>query len=340
MCNCRASSLYESVRVAADVQVRRVLQRQNFNGALISILDALLKLRQVCGGSHLLKGNKSDLTMEHAKPELLADILPALVEEGRRVQVFSQFTELLDLVAEQLLILALPFLSLSSKTPTKERGSVVQWIQAQELPVLLLSLKAGGIGLNLTAAATVIHMALCGTLLCKNRRPLAPIASAKTSRCLSTSWWCKAASRNACWNFRRANWHSPTACSGTMPLVYSSLTKQIWRLCWLRWVFLPPRRKRQKKGRGAGGAPVVGTDAYTSRHRHVPNQLVHKMPLLIIDALNIIRRIHEAVPGDDSEAKVADTVTSSLASFKRALKTHRPMLDSPAMGSKSLTLTT
>jgi len=48
------------------------------------------------------------------------------------------------------------------------------------------------------------------------------------------------------------------------------------------------------------------------------------MSLLIIDALNIIRRIHEAVPGPDSEEKVADTLTSSLASFRRALKTHRP----------------
>lgn len=48
------------------------------------------------------------------------------------------------------------------------------------------------------------------------------------------------------------------------------------------------------------------------------------MALLMIDALNIIRRIHEAVPGPDSEPKVADTVSSSLASFKRALNTHRP----------------
>ena len=48
------------------------------------------------------------------------------------------------------------------------------------------------------------------------------------------------------------------------------------------------------------------------------------MTLLIIDALNIIRRIHEAVPGADSEEKLVDTITSSLASFKRALKTHSP----------------
>lgn len=150
--------LYESVRVAADVQVRRVLQRQSFNGAQISILDALLKLRQVCCDPHLVKGSKLGATMERAKLELLADMLPALVEEGRRVLVFSQFTELLDLIADQLHAQALPFLSLTGKTATTERGSVVQRFQAQEVPILLLSLKAGGVGLNLTAADTVIHM--------------------------------------------------------------------------------------------------------------------------------------------------------------------------------------
>ncbi len=154
--------LYEGVRVAADVQVRRVLQRQSFNGAQISILDALLKLRQVCCDPYLLKGTGphavENPTMERAKLELLGDMLPALVEEGRRVLVFSQFTELLDLIADQLLAQSLPFLCLTGKTNTKDRGSVVQRFQAQEVPILLLSLKAGGVGLNLTAADTVIHM--------------------------------------------------------------------------------------------------------------------------------------------------------------------------------------
>ncbi len=150
--------LYESVRVAADVQVRRVLERQSFNGAQISILDALLKLRQVCCDPYLVKGGKPVDGMERAKLELLADMLPALVEEGRRVLVFSQFTELLDLIADQLRTLALPFLSLTGKTAPKDRASVVQRFQAQEVPIFLLSLKAGGIGLNLTAADTVIHM--------------------------------------------------------------------------------------------------------------------------------------------------------------------------------------
>ena len=150
--------LYEGVRAAADLQVRRVLERQSFNGAQVTILDALLKLRQVCCDPHLLKGKKPAKTMERAKLALLADMLPEMVAEGRRVLVFSQFTELLALVAEQLAMLELPFLSLTGKTPPKERGSVVQRFQAKEVPVLLLSLKAGGVGLNLTAADTVIHM--------------------------------------------------------------------------------------------------------------------------------------------------------------------------------------
>jgi SNF2 family DNA or RNA helicase len=154
----RQLELYESVRVAVDVQVRRVLQRKSFNGAQITILDALLKLRQVCCDPHLVKGSKAGPTMARAKLEMLLDMLPKLVEQGRRVLVFSQFTELLDLIAEQLLILALPFLSLTGKTATQERGKVVQRFQAQEVPVLLVSLKAGGLGLNLTAADTVIHM--------------------------------------------------------------------------------------------------------------------------------------------------------------------------------------
>jgi SNF2 family DNA or RNA helicase len=154
----RQLELYESVRVAVDVQVRRVLQRKSFDGAQITILDALLKLRQVCCDPHLVKGSQSGPSMERAKLTQLTDMLPKLLEQGRRVLVFSQFTELLDLIAEQLLMLALPFLSLTGKTPTQERGQVVQRFQAQEVPVLLVSLKAGGLGLNLTAADTVIHM--------------------------------------------------------------------------------------------------------------------------------------------------------------------------------------
>ena len=151
-------ALYESVRVAADEQVRRVLKRQSFAGAQISILDALLKLRQVCCDPRLVKGSKAAATMERAKMEWLRDNLPELVDEGRRLLVFSQFTEMLGLVEIELADLQLPFLVLTGETPVRERGAVVRQFQAKAVPILLLSLKAGGVGLNLTAADTVIHL--------------------------------------------------------------------------------------------------------------------------------------------------------------------------------------
>jgi len=154
--------LYESVRVAADEQIRKILQRKGFSGSQITILDALLKLRQVCCDPHLLKGAKTPETMERAKLEILSDMLLNLVAEGRRILVFSQFTEMLDLIAVQLEKLALPFLSLTGKTPVAQRGAVVARFQNQAddnaPPIMLISLKAGGVGLNLTAADTVIHM--------------------------------------------------------------------------------------------------------------------------------------------------------------------------------------
>ncbi|GKT25187.1 DEAD/DEAH box helicase [Acidovorax sp. SUPP3334] len=162
----RQRELYESVRVAADKQVRRVLQRQSFDGAQITLLDALLKLRQVCCDPRLVKGSEAakakPATMERAKLEWLAGTLPALVAEGRRVLVFSQFTEMLALAAEDLDALALPYLRLTGDIPPRSRGAVVRRFQAQDdpaaPPILLVSLKAGGVGLNLTAADTVIHL--------------------------------------------------------------------------------------------------------------------------------------------------------------------------------------
>ncbi|WP_114973777.1 DEAD/DEAH box helicase [Rhodoferax ferrireducens] len=150
--------LYESVRVAADKQVRRVLARAHFAGAQISILDALLKLRQVCCDPYLLKGVSTPTSMERAKLDLLMTMLPALVKEGRRILVFSQFTEMLSLIEPMLDALQLPWLALTGKTPPAKRGDVVAQFQAGDVPVFLVSLKAGGLGLNLTAADTVIHV--------------------------------------------------------------------------------------------------------------------------------------------------------------------------------------
>src|SRR5690606_36936687 len=123
--------LYEAVRTTADKQVRRALERQGFEGSQIAILDALLKLRQVCCDPRLVKGTtRTAHTMERAKLELLTDLLPALVDEGRRVLVFSQFTEMLMLAAEQVDAHGLPCLTLTGQTPPAQRGAVVTSLQA------------------------------------------------------------------------------------------------------------------------------------------------------------------------------------------------------------------
>ncbi|WP_425257226.1 DEAD/DEAH box helicase [Rubrivivax sp. RP6-9] len=150
-------ALYESVRAVVDEQVRRTLDRQGFRNAQIAVLDALLKLRQVCCDPRLVTGPQAGRPTS-AKLDLLLQMLPALVADGRRVLVFSQFSTLLGLVAQALQQIALPHLLFTGDTPPAQRGETVRRFQAREVPVLLLSLKAGGVGLNLTAADTVVHL--------------------------------------------------------------------------------------------------------------------------------------------------------------------------------------
>ncbi len=90
-----------------------------------------------------------------AKLERLLELLPPMLEEGRRVLLFSQFTSMLALVEAELARLAVPYVLLTGDT--KDRRAPVRRFQAGEVPLFLISLKAGGVGLNLTAADTVIH---------------------------------------------------------------------------------------------------------------------------------------------------------------------------------------
>ena len=156
-------ALYESVRLTCDEQVRRVLARQKFAGATVSILDALLRLRQVCNDPRLLDapGPAEQVAADSAlsaKIGWLRATLPTLVAEGRQILLFSQFTRMLRLVEPELQALGLTWLTLTGDTPTAQRGVRVAQFQAGAAPIFLVSLKAGGVGLNLTAADTVIHL--------------------------------------------------------------------------------------------------------------------------------------------------------------------------------------
>jgi superfamily II DNA or RNA helicase len=152
--------LYETVRATMDGKLREVIAQQGLARSQIMVLDALLRLRQVCCDPRLLKigeGAEHGTSRPHhpsAKMELLLDLLPTLVEDGRRVLVFSQFTEMLALIEIELDRLKLPHLKLTGEST--DRGALVARFQQGEVPLFLISLKAGGVGLNLTAADTVI----------------------------------------------------------------------------------------------------------------------------------------------------------------------------------------
>ncbi len=147
--------LYETMRAAMQEKVRTAISAQGLNRSHIVVLDALLKLRQVCCDPRLVKLEKAAKVTESAKLELLLSMLPELIEEGRRVLLFSQFTGMLALIAAELEKSGIPYVLLTGGTT--DRATPVRRFQAGEVPLFLISLKAGGVGLNLTAADTVIH---------------------------------------------------------------------------------------------------------------------------------------------------------------------------------------
>lgn len=148
--------LYETIRIAMDKKVREVIAKQGLQKSHIIVLDALLKLRQTCCDPRLLKIDSATKAHGHsAKLSMLMDLLPSMVEEGRRILLFSQFTSMLELIEEELKTHKINFVKLTGST--KDRASVINQFQQGDIPVFLISLKSGGVGLNLTAADTIIH---------------------------------------------------------------------------------------------------------------------------------------------------------------------------------------
>jgi SNF2 family DNA or RNA helicase len=147
--------LYETVRTAMDKRVRAEIAKHGLARSQIMVLDALLKLRQVCCDPRLLKMDAAQGITESAKLERLMSMLADLTAEGRQVLVFSQFSSMLDLIAQALDAAGHAYVSLTGQT--RDRETPVRRFQAGEVPIFLISLKAGGTGLTLTAADTVIH---------------------------------------------------------------------------------------------------------------------------------------------------------------------------------------
>lgn len=149
--------LYEALRLTQHERVRESIAQRGLGQSGIVVLDALLKLRQACCDPRLVKLESAHKVKESAKLEALFELLENLRAEGRSVLVFSQFAQMLALIAEALNKRRIKFLMLTGDTPSAKRTDLVRSFQEGKVPVFLISLKAGGVGLNLTAADAVIH---------------------------------------------------------------------------------------------------------------------------------------------------------------------------------------
>jgi len=159
--------LYETIRLTMHEKVRREIASHSLERSQIVVLDALLKLRQVCCDPRLVKlaamrkalsGSQAGAEMPavtSSKLAALMQMLRELASEGRRVLVFSQFTSMLDLIKPELATAEIDYVELTGAT--RDRADPISRFQSGAVPVFLISLKAGGRGLNLTAADTVIH---------------------------------------------------------------------------------------------------------------------------------------------------------------------------------------
>ncbi len=149
------ADLYETIRLGMEKTVRDALHAQGLAKSQITILDALLKLRQVCCDPRLLKLNAASQVTQSAKLAQLLDMLPEMVAEGRKILLFSQFTQMLSLIEQALPALGIPWVKLTGQS--KNRDAIIDQFTSGRVPLFLISLKAGGVGLNLPQADTVIH---------------------------------------------------------------------------------------------------------------------------------------------------------------------------------------
>ncbi|WP_428484123.1 SNF2-related protein [Rhodopila sp.] len=149
-------SIYEAIRLSMHAKVQAAIAQKGLARSGIIILDALLKMRQACCDPRLLKLQAvSKSKAGSAKLDRLMEMLGIMLSEGRRVLLFSQFTEMLALIERRLWDESIDYALLTGDT--KDRAEPVRRFQAGKVPLFLVSLKAGGVGLNLTAADTVIH---------------------------------------------------------------------------------------------------------------------------------------------------------------------------------------
>ena len=161
--------LYETIRATVHESVREQVALVSVAQSRLIVLNALLKLRQACCDPRLVKLSSTERAIAgdtlgtggpakewtSSKLDDLMDMVGEMLPEGRRILIFSQFTSMLDLIKPRLTAAGHTYVEL--RGDTRDRAEPVRSFEAGEVPIFLISLKAGGRGLNLTSADTVIH---------------------------------------------------------------------------------------------------------------------------------------------------------------------------------------
>ena len=145
--------LYDSIRLSMSRKVRQAIAERGLAKSHIVVLEALLRMRQACCDPALLKLGDG-VERPSAKLERLMEMVSELLSEGRKIIIFSQFTSMLDIIRKRFDADGLRYSLLTGDT--KDRKAAIDTFQNGPSDIFLISLKAGGVGLNLTAADTVI----------------------------------------------------------------------------------------------------------------------------------------------------------------------------------------
>ncbi len=149
------AQLYETVRLTMEESIRNIVSEKGLAKSQIMILDALLKLRQVCCHPALVKIEAAKKVKHSAKLEMLMDLVTELTEANHKIILFSQFTSMLKIIEDRFNKAKIKYSLLTGQT--RKREEAIEHFKSGETQVFLISLKAGGVGLNLVEADTVIH---------------------------------------------------------------------------------------------------------------------------------------------------------------------------------------
>ncbi len=145
--------LYRATATRLAMSVARKLP-EDFDSQRIAVLAELTRLRQICCDPRLVYKNYEGPS---AKLDTCAELVANAIDGGHKVLLFSQFTSMLQLISNRMGEMGVAHHALTGSTPKEERARLVASFQTDDVPLFLISLKAGGVGLNLTAADIVIH---------------------------------------------------------------------------------------------------------------------------------------------------------------------------------------